>query len=82
VFPGIEKEQQWTEFRKRARIPDITVHDLRRSHGSYLAVSGASLQIIGRALGHRSRQAPKSIRNSFRNQCGKHKARANEKCAS
>ena len=61
VFPGIGKEQHimdlkrsWSEFRKRARIPDITIHDLRRSHGSYLAVSGASLQIIGRALGHRS----------------------------
>jgi integrase len=61
VFPGIGKEQHimdlkrsWTEFRKRARIPDITIHDLRRSHGSYLAISGASLQIIGGALGHRS----------------------------
>ena len=61
VFPGIGKEQHimdlkrsWTEFRKGARIPDITIHDLRRSHGSYLAVSGASLQIIGQALGHRS----------------------------
>jgi integrase len=61
VFPGIGKEQHimdlkrsWTEFRKRARIPDITIHDLRRSRGSYLAVSGASLQIIGGALGHRS----------------------------
>ena len=61
VFPGIGKEQHimdlkrsWAEFRKRARIPDITIHDLRRSHGSYLAISGASLQIIGGALGHRS----------------------------
>jgi len=61
VFPGIGKEQHimdlkrsWSEFRKRARIPDITIHDLRRSHGSYLAISGASLQIIGGALGHRS----------------------------
>ena len=61
VFPGTGKSGHvmdlkisWGEFRKTARIPDITVHDLRRSHGSYLAVSGASLQIIGRALGHRS----------------------------
>jgi len=61
VFPGAGKsghvmdlKVSWGEFRKTAKIPDITVHDLRRSHGSYLAVSGASLQIIGRALGHRS----------------------------
>jgi integrase len=61
VFPGIGKEQHvmdlkrsWTELQKGARIPDITIHDLRRSHGSYLAVSGGSLQTIGQALGHRS----------------------------
>jgi integrase len=61
VFPGTGKaahvmdlKKSWGEFRKRAKIPDITIHDLRRSHGSYLAVSGASLQIIGSALGHRS----------------------------
>jgi len=50
----MDLKRSWTEFRKGARIPDITIHDLRRSHGSYLAVSGASLQIIGQALGHRS----------------------------
>jgi len=47
-------KKRWNEFRKRAGIPDVRIHDLRRTHGSYLAISGTSLQIIGGALGHRS----------------------------
>ena len=36
---------------------DIRVHDIRRTFGSYQALTGASLQVIGRSLGHKSTQA-------------------------
>jgi integrase len=61
VFPShgksghvIELKKQWDKFRKRAGIPDVRVHDLRRTKGSYMAISGVSLQQIGAVLGHRS----------------------------
>lgn len=36
---------------------DIRIHDIRRTFGSYQALTGASLQIIGKSLGHKSQQA-------------------------
>ena len=41
-----------SRIRCRAGVEDVTIHDLRRTFGSYLAGSGVSLPIIGRALGH------------------------------
>lgn len=35
-------------------LVDIHVHDIRRTFGSYQAITGASLQIIGKSLGHKS----------------------------
>lgn len=40
-----------------ARLDGLVVHDLRRSMGSWQAIEGASLAIIGRSLGHKSPQA-------------------------
>jgi len=64
VFPGRSRsghleniKKPWTDFRKRAAIPDIRIHDIRRTHGSYLAIAGVSLPQIGAALGHRSLQS-------------------------
>ena len=37
---------------KRAKIKGATIHDLRRTCGAFLAASGVSLPIIGKALGH------------------------------
>jgi integrase len=62
VFPADNKaghvrggmEGQWSRFRKRAGLPDIRIHDLRRTCGSYQAISGISLQQIGANLGHKS----------------------------
>ncbi len=61
VFPGegasghlVEVKAAWFRIRKRAGVEDVTVHDLRRTLGSWLAASGYSLPMIGRALGHRS----------------------------
>lgn len=64
VFPGPrppkplrELRKPWEEFRKRAGIQDIHIHDLRRTVGSYLAINGTPLQQIAAALGHRSMQS-------------------------
>jgi integrase len=64
VFPSYGKsghvsdlKNQWHEFRKRAGIPHIRIHDLRRTCGSYQAIAGVSLQQIGASLGHASMQS-------------------------
>jgi integrase len=61
VFPShgksghlVDLKKQWDKFRKRAGIPDVRIHDLRRTKGSYMAIGGVSLQHIGAVLGHRS----------------------------
>lgn len=38
-------------------LMDVRLHDIRRTFGSYQAISGASLQIIGKSLGHKSQQS-------------------------
>jgi integrase len=64
VFPGvgatghlIELKKPWDAFRKRAAIPHIRIHSLRRTVASYMAIHGVSLQQIAAALGHRSMQS-------------------------
>jgi integrase len=61
VFPAASKsghivdiKKRWAVFRKRAGIPDVRIHDLRRTKGSYAALSGESLQKIAAVLGHKS----------------------------
>jgi integrase len=61
VFPSrsesghlTDVKKNWTEFRKRCGFLDVRLHDIRRTTGSYLAISGVSLQKIGRVLGHKS----------------------------
>ena len=43
--------------RAGARLADLRLHDLRRSLGSWQAILGASLPIVGRSLGHKSPSA-------------------------
>jgi len=59
VFPGLhgrghltDPMRQWREILKRAGIENLRIHDLRRSLGSWQAATGASLNIIGKTLGH------------------------------
>jgi integrase len=59
VFPGktstghvIDPRKSWARVMKRAGIEDLRPHDLRRSLGSWQAIAGASLPIIGASLGH------------------------------
>jgi integrase len=36
---------------------DVRMHDLRRTLGSWATMTGASLSIVGKVLGHRSHQS-------------------------
>lgn len=49
----------WTDLCTRAEVPGLWRHDLRRTVGSYLTADGASLTMVGKALGHRSLEASK-----------------------
>ena len=71
VFPGTGESGHMQEPKKavirvmeRAGIPygrndpnGVTLHDLRRTLGSWQAWTGASLAIIGKSLNHKSQQA-------------------------
>ena len=62
VFPSktsavghiVEPKVGWRQILKDAKIKNLTMHDLRRSLGSYMAMGNQSLHIIGKALGHQS----------------------------
>lgn len=42
----------WNQVRKKAGLEDTTLHDLRRTAGSFMAQAGVPLQVIGQVLGH------------------------------
>ena len=59
VFPGrhghghlTDPMRQWRDILERAGIDDLRIHDLRRSLGSWQAITGTSLPVIGKTLGH------------------------------
>jgi integrase len=59
VFPSrgktghlVEAKGAWKRICTAAGLADCRPHDLRRSLGSWMAISGASLPIVGKALGH------------------------------
>lgn len=61
VVPGdkaghhlVNISKAWNRVRARAELKDVRLHDLRRSVGSWLAISGHSLLTIGKVLGHSS----------------------------
>jgi len=62
VFPAVRStsghmenpKKHWAALLQSAGLKNLRLHDLRRSLGSWAAMSGASLAIIGRALGHKS----------------------------
>lgn len=60
VKTTISKIQQSAE-KQNVALPtgllDVRIHDLRRTFASYQAMTGSSLQIIGKSLGHKSQQA-------------------------
>jgi integrase len=46
-------QKAWNRIRTRAQIQDVTIHDLRRSVGAWLATSGYSLPVIKEVLNHK-----------------------------
>lgn len=61
VFPGSGKhghlkdpKKAFERVRRRMGVEDFRMHDLRRTLGSYMAISGSSLLTIGKALNHKS----------------------------
>jgi integrase len=59
LFPGDVPDQPvgdpkrfWPKMQRVAEIPDVRIHDLRHTFASLLVSGGASLEMIGRLLGH------------------------------
>lgn len=52
-----DPKRPWQDLLARAGIENLRLHDLRRTQGSYQAITGASLHIVGRSLGHKSASA-------------------------
>ncbi|MDP8212644.1 MAG: tyrosine-type recombinase/integrase [Candidatus Zapsychrus exili] len=64
VFPSLtsesghleEPKKIWRRVLEKAKISNLRIHDIRRTLGSYQAIVGSSLHIIGKSLGHKSQQ--------------------------
>lgn len=57
LYKSVVKEAIKRKIELSNGLMDIRLHDIRRTFGSYQAISGASLQIIGKSLGHKSQQS-------------------------
>ncbi|BAG40666.1 tyrosine-type recombinase/integrase [Orientia tsutsugamushi] len=42
----------WDKIRKKARIPNVTIHDLRRTFATWSINNGEELRTIAEMLGH------------------------------
>jgi integrase len=63
LFPGDvpgqpvkEIRRFWVRIQRQAEIPDVRIHDLRHTFASLLVSGGASLEMIGKLLGHSQMQ--------------------------
>ena len=50
--PVIEIRRFWKRIQREAQIEDVRIHDLRHTFASLLVSGGASLEMIGKLLGH------------------------------
>ena len=50
--PMVDLKRFWERMRVQADIPDVRIHDLRHTFASLLVSGRASLEMIGRLLGH------------------------------
>jgi integrase len=64
VFPGrgvtghiVEPKKAWANLLKAAGLEDVRIHDLRRTLGSWQAITGSSMLVIGKSLNHKTHQA-------------------------
>lgn len=54
-LPGthlVDLKSHWRRIRKTSGVMDVRLHDLRRTVASWMALGGASLQLIGKVLNH------------------------------
>ena len=63
LFPGDTPGQPvkeirrfWMAIQKEAKLPEVRIHDLRHTFASLLVSGGASLEMIGKLLGHTQMQ--------------------------
>lgn len=63
LFPGDTPGQPvkeirrfWVAIQKEANLPEVRIHDLRHTFASLLVSGGASLEMIGKLLGHTQMQ--------------------------
>ncbi|OJF99400.1 tyrosine-type recombinase/integrase [Pararhizobium antarcticum] len=63
LFPGDAPGQPvkeirrfWINVQKDAKLPEVRIHDLRHTFASLLVSGGASLEMIGKLLGHSQMQ--------------------------
>lgn len=54
-----DPKRPFQDLLKRANIKSFRLHDLRRTHGCYQMMAGASLYIMGKSIGHKSEGSTK-----------------------
>lgn len=82
-----DPKRPWTRILERAGITNLRMHDIRRTLGSYQAIMGSSMSIIGKSLGHKSMEATQiyarlstdPVRSSMETAVGEMKRLANIK---
>src|SRR5262249_3351673 len=59
ILPGMKPKSHlvglakfWVRIRKRAKLADVRLHDLRHSFASIAVAGGDSLYLLGKDLGH------------------------------
>jgi integrase len=72
VFPGDAKgkpiheiKRFWDHVRRKAKLSDVRVHDLRHTFASLLVSGGMSLPMIGKLLGHTQVQTTQRYAHLF-----------------
>ena len=44
----------WERLRRKMNLPDVRIHDLRRTAASWLSINGSNIQVISAMLNHKS----------------------------
>jgi integrase len=52
VGPTVDVQSSWEKVRRVAALPDVRMHDLRHTFASIAVADGASIFLVGKALGH------------------------------
>ena len=50
--PVINLQKSWRRIRAKAELDDVRIHDLRHTFASHAVMSGTSLAIVSKLLGH------------------------------